>query len=114
MRCCLAGLATFWPCRSPPGALHLEPPLGHCILSPPHQKGCCAPSQVCASRLLLALVQQPVRQPVSIWGDWGGCAQGWNVLGNLLDLGKVAFAPASPAVLRLVDNLLSTHELMAE
>lgn len=45
---------------------------------------------------------------------WADCAQGWNVLGNLLDLGKVAFAPSSPAVLRLVDNLLSSHELMAK
>ena len=25
---------------------------------------------------------------------------GWNVLGNLLDLGKIAFAPATPEVLR--------------
>ena len=39
---------------------------------------------------------------------------GWNVLGNLLDLGKIAFAPASPAVLRLVDSLLASHELLAE
>lgn len=26
--------------------------------------------------------------------------QGWNLLGNLLDLGKVAFSPASPDVLK--------------
>ena len=25
---------------------------------------------------------------------------GWNMLGNLLDLGKIAFAPATPEVLR--------------
>ena len=40
--------------------------------------------------------------------------QGWNVLGNLLDLGNIAFAPASPAVLRLVDTLLASHELLSE
>ena len=41
---------------------------------------------------------------------------GWNVLGNLLDLGKIAFAPATPEVLRSVRTskwaLLDWSELM--
>lgn len=36
---------------------------------------------------------------------------GWNVLGNLLDLGQVAFAPSTPDTLRLADHLSRTHEL---
>jgi len=29
---------------------------------------------------------------------------GWNMLGNLLDLGKIAFAPATPEVLRCIST----------
>ena len=105
MLCCLAEmLATSWPCRFP---------LWLCISHPPRQKGCCAPRPVLAGRVLTVFFSN-LSGSRGVLDVRGGCAQGWNVLGNLLDLGKIAFAPASPAVLRLVDNLLSTHELMAE
>ena len=35
-------------------------------------------------------------------------------LGNLVDMGKLAFAPATPEVLRLAHHLEATHELFGE
>mmetsp|Transcript_7891 Transcript_7891/g.23248 ORF Transcript_7891/g.23248 Transcript_7891/m.23248 type:complete len:2373 (+) Transcript_7891:472-7590(+) len=39
---------------------------------------------------------------------------GWNLLGNLLDTGKIAFAPATPEVLRFVDHMAKTTEYFSE
>ena len=36
-------------------------------------------------------------------------AIGQNVLGNLLELGKVAFAPASPAVNAFSEHMIKSH-----
>ncbi|KAK9808229.1 hypothetical protein WJX73_000749 [Symbiochloris irregularis] len=38
---------------------------------------------------------------------------GWNILGNLLEKGQIAFAPNTPDVLRLAEHLSTTHELFA-
>ncbi|KAK9833394.1 hypothetical protein WJX81_001382 [Elliptochloris bilobata] len=38
-------------------------------------------------------------------------AFGWNVLGNLVDMGALAFAPASESVLRFTDHMMRTHAL---
>jgi len=38
---------------------------------------------------------------------------GWNMLGNLLDLGKIAFAPATPEVLRCGSHKSHCFELKA-
>lgn len=38
---------------------------------------------------------------------------GWNILGNLLESGQIAFAPSTPDVLRLAEHLTTTHELFA-
>ncbi|KAK9829531.1 hypothetical protein WJX72_006343 [[Myrmecia] bisecta] len=39
---------------------------------------------------------------------------GWNVLGNLLDLGQLAFAPATPDVLRFAAHMERTHEMFSK
>ena len=40
--------------------------------------------------------------------------QGWNLLGNLLDLGQIAFAPATPQVLRFAAHMEASHEFFSE
>ena len=41
-------------------------------------------------------------------------ALGWNVLGNLLDMGQLAFAPATPEVLKLAAALDGTHRMFGK
>ena len=64
---------------------------------------------ILASKVLQAAVQQNA----SALGTLRGLRRsfGQNVLGNLLDLGQVAFAPNTPEVLRLVQHLSTTHAM---
>jgi hypothetical protein len=41
-------------------------------------------------------------------------SHGVHDVGNLVDMGKLAFAPATPEVLRLAGHLDSSHELFGE
>lgn len=38
----------------------------------------------------------------------------WNLLGNLLDLGQIAFAPATPEVLRFAEYMAGNYEFFSE
>ncbi|CAL8463070.1 g2604 [Coccomyxa elongata] len=66
--------------------------------------------------LLHKLLQTAVQSDPSILGLLRGAKRsfGWNVLGNLVDMGKLAFAPATPEVLKLAAHLRSSHELFAD
>ena len=46
-----------------------------------------------------------------LWNAWW---LGWNVLGNLLDMGQLAFAPATPEVLKLAAALDGTHRMFGK
>ncbi|KAK9857576.1 hypothetical protein WJX84_000857, partial [Apatococcus fuscideae] len=61
--------------------------------------------------LQLALESQP-----DVLGQLRGARRslGWNMLGNLLDMGQLAFAPNSPDVLRFVDYMQRTHPMFAD
>lgn len=49
------------------------------------------------------------------WGDLEYHLTTYSVLaGNLVDMGKLAFAPATPEVLKLAAHLRSSHELFAD